>query len=81
MVQVPEFSEYPVSHLNEDLYYGFSLGQYDLLGEQILSDHIGYGVESLASFSGLNLRLGLGPGSQAEYGDWAATLLFVDPGK
>lgn len=77
VIEMPDFSEFPVSHLNENLYHGYVLGQYDVLGDRILSDHIGYTVSDLGRFSSLEIRL---PGLVSkELSHWDATLLFVDP--
>jgi hypothetical protein len=54
---IPEFSEFPISHLNENLSAGFAMGAYDVLGDRLLSDHIGYPVENLAHFTQLNVKV------------------------
>jgi hypothetical protein len=43
-ILVPEFSEFPISHLNKNLYHGYVLGGYDALGDHLLSDLIGYPI-------------------------------------
>ena len=75
VIEIPELSEFPLSHLNENLYEGFALGQYDAMGDKILSDHIGYDARGLASLCTLRVRFpGLDGGLMS---NWAAGLLFV----
>ena len=75
-ILVPEFSEFPISHLNENLYHGFVLGGYDALGDRLLSDHIGYPVKSLAPFSQLNVRFPELEADATGVSQWSRTLLM-----
>ena len=72
-VLLPELSEFPASRLNEDLFNGFAVGQYDVLGSRLLEDHIGYDISRLASLSSLGVKLG--PDMPGAIDDWAAWLL------
>jgi hypothetical protein len=70
-VRMLEFdTRVPVANLCEDLYGGFSLGQAGLLGERVLSDHIGYRVQDLGRLTSVDTRLGI-------QGDWFGTMLYA----
>eukprot|EP00873_Tetraselmis_striata_P015588 jgi/Tetstr1/435852/TSEL_024740.t1 len=74
-VLIPEFSEFPFSHLNENLYNGFVAGSYNCLGSRILEDHIGYPVPSLGAFSRINVACpDLEEGATISH--WSANLLI-----
>jgi hypothetical protein len=76
-ILVPEFSELPISHLTENLYHRFVFGGYDaLVGDRLLSDHIGYPVKILSPFNQLNVRI---PELEADatcVSQWLGTLLM-----
>lgn len=74
-VLLPDLSEFPASKLNEDIFNGFALGQYDALGSRLLQDHIGYDVSRLASLSSLAVKLG--PGMPGTPEAWSAWLLVI----
>ena len=74
-VLLPDLSEFPASKLNEDIFNGFALGQYDSLGSRLLQDHIGYDVSRLASLSSLAVKLG--PDMPGTLEAWSAWLLVI----
>jgi hypothetical protein len=73
---IPEFSEIPISHLNDDLSNGYAMGAYDVMGDRLLSDHIGYRVGTLAPYSRLNVKLPSADGGS----HWSATLICSSDG-
>ena len=76
VVELPDLSEHPLSHLCEDLYEGFALGRYDVLGDRVLADHIGYEARGLESLSALAVRF---PGLDgARMSNWTTGLLLVE---